>query len=229
MRAAVIRFPGTNREHDVLTALLRASSQKPLLVWHKETELPEVDLVVLPGGFAFGDYLRPGALPALSPIMSEVKRHAKRGGAVVGICNGFQVLTEAGLLPGALLRNGELRFICRDVHLRVETSESIFTSAYSRGQLLRVPIAHQNGNYFADQGTLDRLEGEERVAFRYAAGPGEPEERANPNGSLNDIAGILSENRRILGMMPHPEDATDPVQGNTGGCGLFDGMVEALA
>src|SRR5690554_752152 len=229
MRAAIIRFPGTNRENDVIAALKRASGQEPLLVWHKESELPDLDLIVLPGGFAFGDYLRPGAMAALSPVMKEVKRQAARGVAVVGICNGFLVLTEAGLLPGALLRNADLRFVCRDVHLRAETDNSLFTSSYGRGQLLRVPIAHQDGNYFADQGTIDRLEGEERVAFRYVAGPGEAAERANPNGSLNDIAGILSENRRILGMMPHPEDATDPIQGSTEGCGLFDGIVKSLA
>ena len=229
MRAAIIRFPGTNRENDAAAALKRASGKEPLLVWHKESELSDVDLIVLPGGFAFGDYLRPGAMAAHSPIMTEVKRQAERGVAIVGICNGFQILVEAGLLPGALLRNAELKFVCRDVHLRVETNNSIFTSAYDKGQLMRVPIAHHDGNYFADQGTLDRLEGEERVAFRYVAGPREPEERANPNGSVNGIAGILSENRRILGMMPHPEDATDPVQGSTEGCGLFDGMVKALA
>lgn len=229
MRAAIIHFPGTNREKDAIAALKQVSGKEPLLVWHKESELPEVDLILLPGGYAFGDYLRPGAMAAQSPVMSEIRRQAARGVAIIGICNGFQVLTEAGLLPGALLRNAGLRFICRDVTLRVETSNSIFTRSYQRGQLLRMPIAHQDGNYFADEATLDRLEGEERIAFRYVAAPGEPEESGNPNGSLHGIAGILSENRRVLGMMPHPEDAIDPLEGSTEGRGLFESMVKALA
>lgn len=229
MRAAVIRFPGTNREKDAVVALTRATGQPPLVVWHKETELPGLDLILLPGGFAYGDYLRAGAMAAHSPVMREVKRQAERGVAVIGICNGFQVLTEAGLLPGALLRNAGLKFVCRDVHLRVETSSSLFTGAYNAGDLLRVPVAHHDGNYHADAETLARLEGEDRIAFRYVAGPGEPEARANPNGSSHEIAGVLSESRRVLGMMPHPENATDPLQGGTDGCRLFDGMARALA
>lgn len=229
MRAAVIRFPGTNREKDAVVALTRAAGRPPIIVWHKETELPELDLILLPGGFAYGDYLRAGAMAAHSPVMREVKRQAERGVAVVGICNGFQVLTEAGLLPGALLRNAGLKFVCRDVHLRVETSASPFTGAYNAGDVVRVPVAHHDGNYHADEATLARLEDEDRIAFRYVAGPGEPEARANPNGAIRDIAGILSENRRVLGMMPHPENATDPLQGGTDGCRLFDGMARALA
>lgn len=229
MRTAVIRFPGTNREKDAVVALERACGRKPEIIWHKESELPAVDLILLPGGFAFGDYLRAGAMAAQSPIMRAVRAAAERGVPVIGICNGFQLLTEAGLLPGALMRNAGLRFVCRDVHLRVESDRPPFTEGYRLGQVLRVPVAHHDGNYFADEATLDQLEGEGRVAFRYVAGPGEPESRANPNGSRRDIAGILSENRRILGMMPHPEDATDPLQGGTDGCGLFDSMARALA
>lgn len=226
MRAAVVIFPGTNREGDVVAALSRAGATDVRLLWHKETALPAVDLVVLPGGFAFGDYLRAGAMAAHSPIMREVVAAAHRGVAVLGVCNGFQVLTEAGLLPGALLRNAAMRFVCRDVHLKVETSSSAFTGGYNAGQVIRVPVAHNDGNFSADRETLARLQDEDRIAFRYCDEAGAAND--NPNGSMDCIAGILSESRRVLGMMPHPEDATDPLQGGTDGRGLFEGLVRAL-
>ncbi len=229
MQAAVIVFPGSNREDDVADALERITGHRPAIVWHGEHALPKVDLIVLPGGFAHGDYLRCGAMAAKSPIMTEVVARAGAGVAVLGICNGFQVLCESGLLPGALLSNASLHFVCRDVHLRVETSDSPFTRAYNAGQVLQVPVAHHDGNYFADPETLDRLEGEGRVAFRYVAPDGSLDPAANPNGAARAIAGILGPNRRVLGLMPHPEDATDPLLGSTDGAGLFRGLAEALA
>ena len=201
----------------------------PRMVWHRDTELPKVDLAVLPGGFSYGDYLRCGAMAARSPIMRALVDRAKAGMAVLGICNGFQILVEAGLLPGALMRNAGLRFVCRDVHLRVETSNSPFTRGYNAGRVLRMPVAHGEGNYFADPATLDRLEGEERVAFRYVTPGGEASEGANPNGSARDIAGVLSEDRHVLGLMPHPERLADPALGGADGRPLFDGLIEALA
>ena len=229
MKAAVIVFPGSNRERDVCLALERASGQKPLIVWHGDSELPKADLIVIPGGFAYGDYLRCGAMAAHSPIMREVKARAGKGTPVLGICNGFQVLTEAGLLPGALLSNKSLRFHCFDTHLRVENSQTVFTSGYAAGAVMRVPVAHHDGNYFADEATLDRLEGEGRVAFRYCTEAGEVTEAANRNGAARSIAGILNETKTVLGLMPHPENATDPLLGSTDGEALFTGMVEALA
>jgi phosphoribosylformylglycinamidine synthase subunit PurQ / glutaminase len=229
MQAAIIVFPGSNRERDMADALARAAGQTPLLVWHRETELPEVDLLVIPGGFAYGDYLRCGAMAAHSPIMREVKMRAERGTPVLGVCNGFQVLTEAGLLPGALLTNSTLKFHCRDVHLRVETSQSLFTSGYETGQVIRVPVAHHDGNYFADPATLDRLEGDGLVAFRYCSPEGELTEESNENGSARNIAGVFNATKTVLGLMPHPEDATDPLLGGTDGQGLFAGLVEALS
>jgi len=201
----------------------------PRMVWHRDTELPKVDLAVLPGGFSYGDYLRCGAMAARSPIMRALVDRAKAGMAVLGICNGFQILVEAGLLPGALMRNAGLRFVCRDVHLRVETSNSPFTRGYNAGRVLRMPVAHGEGNYFADPATLDRLEGEERVAFRYVTPGGEASEGANPNGSARDIAGVLSEDRHVLGLMPHPERLADPALGGADGRAMFDGLIEALA
>jgi len=229
MQAAVIVFPGSNREQDVMDALQRSSGREPLRVWHRDTELPKIDLIVIPGGFAYGDYLRCGAMAAHSPIMREVKERAARGTPVLGVCNGFQVLTEAGMLPGVLLANRTLKFHCFDVHLRVETSQSLFTSGYETGQVIQVPVAHHDGNYFADPATLDRLEDKGLVAFRYCTPEGELTDEANANGSARNIAGIFNETKTVLGLMPHPEDATDPLLGSTDGCGLFDGLVEALA
>ena len=228
MQAAIIIFPGSNREHDVCLAWKLATGKEPLRVWHGETSLPATDLIILPGGFAHGDYLRCGAMAARAPIMREVKARAGRGTPVLGICNGFQILTEAGMLPGALLPNRTLSFICRDVHLRVENSQTIFTCGYSAGQTIRVPVAHHDGNYTADPATLDRLEGEGRVAFRYCSASGELADEGNVNGSARAIAGIFNDSRTILGLMPHPEDATDPLLGGTDGRALFDGLVSAL-
>ncbi|HUC65249.1 MAG TPA: phosphoribosylformylglycinamidine synthase subunit PurQ [Stellaceae bacterium] len=229
MQAAIIVFPGSNREQDVYDALARASGKKPLKVWHRDSELPKADILVIPGGFSYGDYLRCGAMAAHSPIMREVSARAARGTPVLGICNGFQILTEAGLLPGVLLTNKTLKFHCKDVHLRVETSQSLFTSRYEAGQVIRVPVAHHDGNYFADPATLDRLEEKGLVAFRYCTRDGELTEESNHNGSARHIAGIFNEAKTVLGLMPHPEDATDPLLGGTDGQALFAGLVEALA
>jgi phosphoribosylformylglycinamidine synthase subunit PurQ / glutaminase len=229
MQAAIILFPGSNREQDVHDALKRAGGKEPLRVWHRASELPKADLIIIPGGFAYGDYLRCGAIAAHSPIMRAVKERAASGTPVLGICNGFQVLIEAGLLPGALLTNKTLRFHCRDVHLRIESSNSIFTGRYRAGQIIRVPVAHHDGNYFADDATLDRLEGEGRVAFRYCTPDGAVSEDGNANGSARNIAGVLDEKRKVLGLMPHPEDATDPLLGSTDGRAFFEGLVGALA
>jgi phosphoribosylformylglycinamidine synthase len=228
MKAAVIIFPGSNRERDVCAALKRASGVEPAIVWHRESELPAADLIVLPGGFAYGDYLRCGAMAAHSPIMREVKARAAKGVPVLGICNGFQVLTEAGMLPGALLTNQTLSFVCRNVHLRVENSQTIFTCGYETGQAISVPVAHHDGNYTADDAMLDRLEGEGLVAFRYCSPDGALSDVDNFNGSARAIAGVFNETRTVLGLMPHPENATDPLLGGTDGQGLFDGLVSAL-
>ena len=220
-RAAVITFPGSNCDRDMAVALELVSGVAPYRVWHGDSELPEgLDFIGLPGGFSYGDYLRSGAMAARSPIMRAVVRAAERGVPVLGVCNGFQVLTEAGLLPGALMRNAVQTFICREVSLKVETSQSLFTSAYEAGQTIRVPVAHHDGNYFADEGTLDRLEGEGRVAFRYAQ---------TCNGSRRDIAGVLNEAGNVLGMMPHPERAIEPEHGSTDGRALFESAVRSLA
>ncbi len=228
MHAAVIVFPGSNCDRDVAVALEAAVGRPPLMVWHAETTLPAVDLVVVPGGFSYGDYLRCGAMAAHAPVMRAVKARAEGGLPVLGICNGFQILTEAGLLPGVLMRNRDLKFICRDVHLRVETSDSPFTARYESGAVIRLPIAHAEGNYFADATTLDRLEGEGLIAFRYAAPDGVVEPAANPNGAARNIAGVFSHNRRILGLMPHPERLADPMLGGTDGARLFESLVEML-
>ncbi len=226
MKAAVIVFPGTNRDSDIQVALEQAAGTRVAMVWHGETTLPAVDLIVLPGGFAHGDYLRAGAMAARSPVMAEVKARAERGVAVLGICNGFQVLTETGLLPGALLSNAGLKFVCRDVHISVETSRSLFTSGYQAGRVLRIPVAHHDGQYYADDETLARLRDNDQIAFRYA--PGESPGPSNPNGSIDDIAGIYNENKTVLGLMPHPEDAVDKRHGGTDGRALFDGLARAL-
>ena len=228
MKAAVIVFPGSNCDRDVAVALEQASGVKPAMVWHREGDFERVDLIVLPGGFAYGDYLRAGAMAAHSPVMREVRRRAERGVPTLGVCNGFQVLTEAGLLPGALMRNASLQFVCRDVHCRIETGQSLYTSAFATGETVRWPVAHHDGNYFADSHTLDRLEGEGRVAFRYAEPDGSLSEAANPNGSARNIAGIFNETKSILGLMPHPERLADPALGGTDGTRFFKGLVEAL-
>ncbi len=228
MRAAVIVFPGSNREGDAAAALELVTGHAPAMVWHADTELPDVDLLVIPGGFAYGDYLRTGAIAAHSPVMAEVKRAAARGTAVLGMCNGFQVLCEAGLLPGVLMRNATLKFVCRDVALRVETSRSPFTQAYNAGQVLRIPVAHGDGNYQADPDILKRLADEDRIAFRYCDDAGMAADTVN--GSADCIAGILGENRRVLGLMPHPENAVDPLLGgSTDGRALFAGLAQALS
>jgi phosphoribosylformylglycinamidine synthase subunit PurQ / glutaminase len=228
MKAAVIVFPGSNCDRDVAVALEQASGAKPVLVWHRDSDFERVDLIVLPGGFAYGDYLRVGAMAAHSPVMREVRRRAERGVPTLGICNGFQVLTEAGLLPGALMRNASLQFVCRDVHCRIETGQSLFTSAFANGETVRWPVGHHDGNYFADPATLDRLEGEGRIAFRYAEPDGSLTDAANPNGSARSIAGIFNETKSILGLMPHPERLADPALGGTDGARFFKGLVEAL-
>lgn len=228
MRAAVLVFPGSNCDRDVALALRQSSGREPAMVWHRETALPPLDLIVVPGGFSYGDYLRCGAIAAHSPVMRAVREAAARGVLVLGICNGFQVLTEAGLLPGALLRNAGLRFVCRDVHLRVETDRSPFTRDWRPGQVVRMPIAHNEGNYFCDSETLARLEGEGRVAFRYCDAAGTVGGSANPNGSLNDIAGILSEHGNVLGMMPHPERLADAELGGIDGRAMFEGLLATV-
>jgi phosphoribosylformylglycinamidine synthase len=229
MKAAVVVFPGSNREQDVADAIARATGKQPALVWHRDHELPEVDLIVLPGGFAYGDYLRTGAIAARSPVMREIVRRAQKGVAVLGVCNGFQILCEAGLLPGVMLSNASLKFVCRDVHLRVETSQSLFTARYQTGEVLRVPVAHHDGNFYADPATLDRLEERGQIAFRYCAPGGDLDAAANPNGSARNIAGVFNDTKNVLGLMPHPENATDELLGSTDGRALFDGLVDAFA
>ncbi|MDB6452130.1 phosphoribosylformylglycinamidine synthase subunit PurQ [Falsirhodobacter sp. 20TX0035] len=220
MKAAVITYPGSNCDRDLAVAF-RDAGAEVVTVWHKETALPEgVDVVGVPGGFSFGDYLRCGAIAARSPISTALAAHVERGGYAIGICNGFQVLTETGLLPGALMRNAGLKYICRQVHLKVHTADSVFTQGYAEGASITVPIAHHDGNYTADPDTLAQLADEDRIAFTYLD---------NPNGAMNDIAGILSANRRVLGMMPHPERAMDPMLGSGDGRALFDALLGRMA
>jgi phosphoribosylformylglycinamidine synthase subunit PurQ / glutaminase len=228
MRAGIVVFPGTNRERDMAIALHRVTGIRPMMLWHRDTELPKLDLVVLPGGFSHGDYLRCGAMAAHSPVMSAVRAHAATGGAVLGVCNGFQILTEAQLLPGALLRNAGLRFLSQDWHLRVERADTIFTSAWRQGDVFRVPLAHGDGNYIADRDMLDRIEGEGQVAFRYCDAEGRVSPETSPNGSARSIAGVFDRSRRILGLMPHPEDLVDPLMGGTDGLPLFKSLLESL-
>ncbi len=222
MKSAVVVFPASNCDRDAQVALKQMTGKDPHMVWHQDSELPEVDLVVLPGGFSYGDYLRCGAMASQSAVMHAVKAHAEKGGAVLGICNGFQVLTESHLLPGALVRNAGLKFVCRPVALEVDETQSIFTRKYEKGQRVSFPVAHGEGNYVADPETLDRLEGEGRVVFRYAQGD-------NPNGSSRNIAGILSEKRNVLGLMPHPERVVDPLLGGTDGRAMFESLIETLS
>jgi phosphoribosylformylglycinamidine synthase I len=219
MKSAVIVFPGSNCDRDVAVALEQVSGHKPSMVWHGDSTLPDVDLVVLPGGFSFGDYLRSGAMAGRSPIMQEVVDRALKGRPTLGICNGFQVLTETGLLPGALMRNAGLKFVCRSVTLKVEHANSAFTNAYSNGDLINIPVAHHDGNYFADTDTLSALEDNDQVAFRY---------QDNPNGSLNDIAGVYNESRSVLGLMPHPERAIGDELGSSDGRKMFESLIANL-
>ena len=220
MKSAVIVFPGSNCDRDAQTALRTLTGSEPEMVWHKDGEIPDgTDLVMVPGGFSYGDYLRCGAMAANSPVIAQLIAHAKRGGYVLGVCNGFQILCETGLLPGALIRNAGLEFVCKPQDLKIESANSAFTSAYSGGGEVSIPIAHHDGNYIADESTLDTLEGDGRVAFRYAG---------NPNGSARDIAGVLSENGRVLGMMPHPERAIGGHEGGTDGLGVFESLMAAV-
>jgi phosphoribosylformylglycinamidine synthase len=221
MKSAVIVFPGSNCDRDLAVALEQVTGRKPAMVWHRETELPDgTDFIGIPGGFSYGDYLRSGAMAARSPVMRAVKDAAGRGVPVIGNCNGFQVLTEAGMLPGALMRNARLSFVCKQVRLRVENSQSLFTSQYAAGETITIPVAHHDGNYQADAETLDRLEGEGRVALRYLQ---------DCNGSARDIAGILNDSGNVLGLMPHPERVVEPAHGGTDGRRLFEGLLEAVA
>jgi phosphoribosylformylglycinamidine synthase len=227
MKTAVIIFPGINRERDMARTLSLVSGREPATVWHAETALPPgTDLAVIPGGFSYGDYLRCGAIAARAPIMEAVRAFAARGGLVLGVCNGFQILCESGLLPGVLMRNAGLKFICRDVHLRVERSDSPFTRGYNAGQLIRVPVAHGEGNFIADAATVARIEAEGRVLFRYVSPDGARSPEWNVNGSSNAIAGIVNERGNVLGMMPHPENHVEAMMGPTDGRGLFAGLVE---
>ena len=229
MKSAVIVFPGSNCDRDVQVALRRATGREPVMVWHKETDFEDVDLVVLPGGFSYGDYLRCGAMAANAPVMTEVAARAGRGVPLLGICNGFQMLTETGLLPGALMRNATLKFVCRDVHIRVETSQSLFTQGYESGQPIRIPVAHHDGNYHADDDTLAAMEERGQIAFRYCDPDGTVSAEANPNGARDNIAGVFNEAKTVLGMMPHPERLADPMLGGTDGRALFNGLAGALA
>ena len=229
MKSAVIVFPGSNCDRDVAVALEASQGAKPLMVWHRDTELPEVDLVVVPGGFSYGDYLRCGAMAAHSPIMGQVKERAAKGMRVLGICNGFQILTETGLLPGVLMRNRDLKFICKDVHLRVENDRTDFCRYYRTGDVVRFPIAHAEGNFFADPRTLQEIEDNGQVAFRYCDAAGKVSDEANPNGALNNIAGIYNSKRNVLGLMPHPERLAETLLGGADGKLMFDSLVEALS
>jgi phosphoribosylformylglycinamidine synthase len=227
MKSAVVVFPGINRERDMARALELISGEKPAMVWHAESELPAgTDLVVVPGGFSYGDYLRCGAIAARAPVMDAVRAHAARGGLVLGVCNGFQILCESGLLPGVLMRNVALKFICHDVYLRVERSDSPFTRGYNAGQVIRVPVAHGEGNYIADEDTIARLEGEGRVLFRYTAPDGALDPAWNHNGATNAMAGVLNAGGNVLGLMPHPENHVEAAMGCTDGRGLFAGLAD---
>ena len=227
VRFGVVVFPGSNCDHDAYYACKELMGQDSVFLWHKEADLKDVDIVILPGGFSYGDYLRCGAIARFSPVMKEVVRFAQQGGPVLGICNGFQILLEAGLLPGALLRNASLRFVCTYVNIRVENTATVFTGRCSAGEVLRIPVAHGDGNYFTDEETLRRLEQNNQIVFRYCDEDGNPTQKANPNGSIGNIAGIINEQGNVLGMMPHPERAVDPLLGNEDGRKIFTSMIES--
>jgi phosphoribosylformylglycinamidine synthase len=229
MKFGVLVFPGSNCDHDTFHVIAEVARQPVTFLWHDSEDLAGVDAVLVPGGFAYGDYLRTGAIARFSPVMQAVQRFAAGGGLVLGICNGFQILAEAGLLPGALMRNAGLKFICRQVHMRTETTDSPFTNQLTKGEVLQIPIAHMEGNYFCTPEELRQLEAEDRIAFRYATPAGEITPEANPNGSLSNIAGILNDKRNVLGLMPHPERSSERLLGSTGGWKIFASMVEALA
>jgi phosphoribosylformylglycinamidine synthase subunit PurQ / glutaminase len=220
MKAAVISFPGSNRDRDMIAALTKVGGASPAVIWHRDSDVPDVDLIVIPGGFSYGDYLRAGAIAARSPVMDTIRERAAKGVMVLGVCNGFQILTEAGLLPGVLMRNASLKFVCREVKLRVDNTNSSFTRGYAPGQIIRCPVAHHDGNFFADPETLAKIEANGQVAFRYAEG-------TNPNGSINDIAGIFNENKNVLGLMPHPENLVEAAHGGTDGRPLFEALLAA--
>jgi phosphoribosylformylglycinamidine synthase len=222
MKAAVVVFPGLNRDRDMIAALTKIGGEAPAIVWHQDAEIPRVDLIVVPGGFSYGDYLRAGAIAARSPLMNTIRERAEQGVRVLGVCNGFQILTEAQLLPGVLMRNASLRFVCREVKLKVENADTDFTRGYAKGQVIRCPVAHHDGNYFADAETLARVEGNGQVAFRYAEG-------TNPNGSLNDIAGVFNAGKNVLGLMPHPENLIEAAHGGDDGRGLFSALYQLVA
>lgn len=222
MKTAVIVFPGSNRERDMMYALETVTGTRPIAVWHQETTVPDVDLIALPGGFSYGDYLRAGAIAARSPVLNDLVKKAQHGVRILGVCNGFQILTEAGLLPGALMRNADLKFVCREVKLKTVNNNTTFSNAFQKDQIWRCPVAHHDGNYFAETAELEALEQDDRVVFRYADG-------TNPNGSINDIAGIINEKGTVLGMMPHPENLIDRQQGGTDGRILFRSLLASLA
>jgi phosphoribosylformylglycinamidine synthase I len=229
VKFGIVTFPGSNCDYDAFHAVTDALGEEAVYLWHRQTDLFGADVIVLPGGFSYGDYLRAGAIARFSPIMGEVVAHARRGAPVLAICNGFQIACEAGLLPGALLRNATLSFVADTVRLRVESTDSLFTSEYEPGQILRIPIAHGEGRYTADEATIERLEGEGRVLFRYVGHDGEPSEGSNPNGSIRSIAGIVSEGGNVLGMMPHPERAVEPLLGSSDGLALFESLLSRVS
>jgi phosphoribosylformylglycinamidine synthase I len=222
MKAAVVLFPGLNRDRDMIAALTKITGEAPALVWHKDGDIPNVDLIVIPGGFSYGDYLRAGAIAARSPLMQQIRERAEAGVRVLGVCNGFQILTEAQLLPGVLMRNASLRFVCREVKLEVANAATDFTRGYAEGQIIRCPVAHHDGNYFADAETIAAIEGNGQVAFRYAEG-------TNPNGSINNIAGVLNASKNVLGLMPHPENLIEAAHGGSDGRALFEALTALAA
>jgi len=221
MKSVIIQFPGSNRDRDMIAAIDKVSSKSAILVWHKETSLPKADLIVIPGGFSYGDYLRAGAIAARSPIIEEIRKAAAKGIPILGVCNGFQILSEAQLLPGTLMRNVSLKFVCKTIKLEVSNNQTFFTSKYQKNQIISCPVAHHDGNYFASPEVLQRLEDNQQVAFRYANG-------TNPNGSINDIAGVFNEHKNILGLMPHPENLIEKAHGGEDGRPLFEGLLEAV-
>jgi phosphoribosylformylglycinamidine synthase len=229
MKFGVLVFPGSNCDHDTANVIEQIARQPVTMLWHESEDLEGCDAILVPGGFAYGDYLRTGAIAHFAPVMQSVKRFAASGGLVLGICNGFQILCESGLLPGALMRNAGLKYICKQVHLRAETSDSPFTNALHQGQVLQIPIGHMEGNYFCDESTLAALKRQDRVAFRYATPSGEITAAANPNGSLDNIAGVLSEGRNVLGMMPHPDRSSEALLGSADGFPVFQSMMQALS